>query len=93
MKKADLSVLDISSAIIGRVESIPDTLDYFYFGIIFSLFISIFPCILRLCSYAEQIIVAGDEQLSVIDKSFLIFGKLSSSVLLFINIIFGSHVW
>lgn len=92
MKKADLSVLDISSAIIGRVESMPDTLDYFYFGIIFSLFISIFPCVIRLCSNAEQI-VNTDEQLSMIDKSFLVFGKLSSSELTVINIILGSLAW
>lgn len=32
MKKADLSVLDISSAIIARVEAKPDTMDYFYMG-------------------------------------------------------------
>lgn len=32
VKKADLSVLDISSAIIGRVEQIPDNMDYFYTG-------------------------------------------------------------
>jgi hypothetical protein len=32
VKKADLSVLDISSAIIGRVESMPENMDYFYVG-------------------------------------------------------------
>lgn len=32
MKKADLSVLDISSAIIACVESMPENMDYFYVG-------------------------------------------------------------
>ena len=32
VKKADLSVLDISSAIIARVEAMPENLDYFYGG-------------------------------------------------------------
>jgi len=32
VKKAELSVLDISSAIIARVEAMPDNLDYFYGG-------------------------------------------------------------
>lgn len=36
VKKADLSVLDISSAIIARVEEIPEQMDYFYLGIIYN---------------------------------------------------------
>jgi hypothetical protein len=32
VKKADLSVLDISSVIIARVESMPENMDYFYVG-------------------------------------------------------------
>jgi len=35
VKKADLSVLDISSAIIARVESMPESMDYFYVGKLF----------------------------------------------------------
>jgi hypothetical protein len=38
VKKADLSVLDISSAIIGRVESMPENMDYFYVGKLFNTF-------------------------------------------------------
>lgn len=33
VKKANLSVLDISSAIIARVEEMPENLDYFYIGV------------------------------------------------------------
>lgn len=32
VKKAELSVLDISSAIIARVEGMPENFDYFYGG-------------------------------------------------------------
>lgn len=37
VKKANLSVLDISSAIIARVEAMPENVDYFYFGKEYSL--------------------------------------------------------
>lgn len=32
VKKAELSILDISSAIIARVEAMPENMDYFYAG-------------------------------------------------------------
>lgn len=50
VKKADLSVLDISSAIIGRVEQIPDNMDYFYTGMVMSTLLSFLPSICRLCA-------------------------------------------
>ncbi|KAL1464847.1 hypothetical protein WDU94_004458 [Cyamophila willieti] len=50
VKKADLSVLDISSAIIGRVEQIPDNMDYFYTGMIMSTLLSFLPSLCRTCS-------------------------------------------
>lgn len=48
VKKADLTVLDISSAIIERVEAMPETLDYFYSGIFLSIFLSCIPAFCRL---------------------------------------------
>ncbi|XP_050541709.1 protein phtf isoform X2 [Daktulosphaira vitifoliae] len=48
VKKADLSVLDISSAIIARVEEIPEQMDYFYLGVFLSVIISIMPSGYRL---------------------------------------------
>lgn len=38
VKKADLSVLDISSAIIARVEAMPENMEYFYLGKSYTLF-------------------------------------------------------
>lgn len=49
LKKAEMSVLDISSAIIKRVEAIPDTCDYIYIGVVFSLVLSLVPAFCRLC--------------------------------------------
>ena len=48
IKKAELSVLDISSAIIARVESMPEGMDYFYGGIILSILLSLAPSMRRL---------------------------------------------
>ncbi|CAH1737665.1 unnamed protein product [Aphis gossypii] len=48
VKKADLSVLDISSAIIARVEEIPEQMDYFYLGVFLSVIIALMPSAYRL---------------------------------------------
>lgn len=48
-KKAEMSVLDISSAIIERVEAIPETCDYIYIGLAFSIVLSLVPAFCRLC--------------------------------------------
>jgi hypothetical protein len=47
VKKADLSVLDISSAIIARVESMPENMDYFYVGKLHR------HCAVQLCGWKE----------------------------------------
>lgn len=44
-----MSVLDISSAIIERVEAIPETCDYIYIGVAFSIVLSLVPAFCRLC--------------------------------------------
>lgn len=49
LKKVEMTVLDISSAIIKRVEALPDTYDYIYIGIVFSLVLSLVPAFCRLC--------------------------------------------
>ncbi|VVC44465.1 Hypothetical protein CINCED_3A007611 [Cinara cedri] len=55
VKKGDLSVLDISSAIIARVEEIPEQMDYFYLGVFLSVIIALMPSAYRLLnSLAED---------------------------------------
>lgn len=44
-----MSVLDISSAIIERVEAIPETCDYIYIGLAFSIVLALVPAFCRLC--------------------------------------------
>ncbi|XP_031841863.1 putative homeodomain transcription factor isoform X2 [Nomia melanderi] len=51
IKKADLSVLDISSAIIARVESMPENMNYFYGGLMVSVALSLIPSINRLSDH------------------------------------------
>ncbi|XP_050297480.1 protein phtf [Anthonomus grandis grandis] len=51
IKKADLSMLDISSIIISKVEATPSTPDYFYAGIVVASFITILPL---LCRVSEE---------------------------------------
>ncbi|XP_066585817.1 protein phtf [Prorops nasuta] len=47
IKKAELSVLDISSAIIARVESMPEGLNYFYGGLMLGFVLSLVPSLRR----------------------------------------------
>lgn len=54
IKKAEMSVLDISSAIIKRVEAIPETCDYVYIGLVFSLVLSLVPAFCRLCEVSSR---------------------------------------
>ncbi|PBC34747.1 Putative homeodomain transcription factor [Apis cerana cerana] len=51
IKKAELSVLDISSAIIARVESMPESMNYFYGGLMLSVVLSLIPSIKRLSDH------------------------------------------
>ncbi|XP_029169459.1 putative homeodomain transcription factor [Nylanderia fulva] len=51
IKKAELSVLDISSAIIARVESMPESMNYFYGGLILSIALCLIPSIKRLSDH------------------------------------------
>lgn len=53
-KKAEMSVLDISSAIIERVEAIPETCDYIYIGLAFSIVLSLVPAFCRLCEVPQS---------------------------------------
>ncbi|OXA58033.1 putative homeodomain transcription factor 2 [Folsomia candida] len=46
--KADLTVLDISSSIIAKVERAKENSDYIYLGIFFSVMIAFLPCFWRL---------------------------------------------
>lgn len=65
IKKAELSVLDISSAIIARVESMPESMNYFYGGLILSIALCLIPSIKRLSDHM------GSENVSNVSVSLL----------------------
>lgn len=43
-------MFDISSAIISKVELMPQSMDYFYVGVVISTILSILPAIFRFCN-------------------------------------------
>ncbi|XP_035232917.1 putative homeodomain transcription factor, partial [Stegodyphus dumicola] len=47
-KKVDLTALDVSSAIIQKVDSSQDSTEYLYFGVFFALVLSFLPLLFRL---------------------------------------------
>jgi hypothetical protein len=53
-KKAEMNVFEISSAIINRVDSIPETYDYLYIGIVFSVLLSLVPVYCRLSDVSKD---------------------------------------
>ncbi|XP_032666157.1 putative homeodomain transcription factor isoform X2 [Odontomachus brunneus] len=65
IKKAELSVLDISSAIIARVESMPESMNYFYGGLILSVALCLIPSIKRLSDHI------GSDNVSNVSVSLL----------------------
>lgn len=80
-KKAEMSVLDISSAIIERVEAIPETCDYIYIGLAFSIVLALVPAFCRLCEVSSAhnqfslghqnnvfLLIPGPNQLIRIDR-------------------------
>lgn len=55
VRKADLSMLEISSTIIGKVEAKRDSMDYFYIGIFFSTILAFLPIICRVISISTEL--------------------------------------
>lgn len=53
-KKAQMSVLEIASCIIERVDSLGVTNDYIYIGVFFSFLLTLIPAFCRLCEVRAQ---------------------------------------
>lgn len=93
-KKAEMSVLDISMAIIKRVDSIPETCDYVYIGLVLSLILSLTPTYCRLCDVATlesnstgiPHIIFDLPRLMLEESSSLSFGSL-------MHLAFGQSSW
>ncbi|CAH1176498.1 unnamed protein product [Phaedon cochleariae] len=53
LKKADLSMLEISSAIIGKVDLMPESRDYFYVGLTISTILAFLPVICKILNNSQ----------------------------------------
>ncbi|KAH8391209.1 hypothetical protein KR215_008811, partial [Drosophila sulfurigaster] len=90
-KKAQLSVLEIASCIIERVDSLGVTNDYIYIGVFFSFLLTLIPTFCRLC----EIIVDADKgsEISYFYMPQLLWEKSSSSVFTLLGFAFGEAQW
>ncbi|EZA58100.1 hypothetical protein DMN91_006406 [Ooceraea biroi] len=94
IKKAELSVLDISSAIIARVESMPESMNYFYSGLILSIALCLIPSIRRLSDHI------GSDSVSNVSVSLLPSDMIQVNLETYtdvlcriIGVAFGNTLW
>ncbi|XP_017761754.1 PREDICTED: putative homeodomain transcription factor [Eufriesea mexicana] len=94
IKKAELSVMDISSAIIARVESMPESMNYFYGGLMLSVVLSLIPSIKRLSDH-----VGMDSNSNVTsslipnDLTYVNLETYSDILSKVIDLAFGTTIW
>ncbi|XP_012166324.1 protein phtf isoform X1 [Bombus affinis] len=94
IKKAELSVLDISSAIIARVESMPENMNYFYGGLMLSVVLALIPSIKRLSDH-----VGMDNSSNVTsslipnDLTYVNLETYSDILAKIIDLTFGTTLW
>jgi hypothetical protein len=86
-------MLDISSAIIGKVESTSQSMDYFYVGVIISTVHALIPVLFRLCNFTLESNSFVDGQYSIFELFDSITEKLPSSVTTLIEAAFGTTLW
>ncbi|CAK9823743.1 Protein phtf [Anthophora retusa] len=94
IKKAELSVLDISSAIIARVESMPESMNYFYGGLMLSLVLSLIPSIKRLNDHVGMD-NSSNTTSSLIpnDLTHISFETYTDILCKLIDMAFGTTLW
>lgn len=93
MKKAELSVFDISSMIINRVEKMPESMDYFCVGMIIATILALIPAAYNLSNSVVESISTSDIHLSVAEFYGLIFEKCSGPLAAVIDVAFGKTLW
>ncbi|XP_076231356.1 putative homeodomain transcription factor isoform X2 [Calliopsis andreniformis] len=94
IKKAELSVLDISSAIIARVESMPESMNYFYGGLMLSVVLSLIPSIKRLSDHFG--IDSNNNITSSLipnDLTYVNLETYSDILLKVVDLAFGTTLW
>ncbi|KFB35122.1 hypothetical protein ZHAS_00001027 [Anopheles sinensis] len=90
-KKAEMSVLEISSAIIERVEAMPESCDYVYIGVVLSVFLSLVPAFCRLCEATVD--STNSTEVNFLDMPLILFEKASFSLLAIFRFAFGESEW
>lgn len=66
-QKVDLSVVDISSAVIRKVDSVKHSSEYVFLGILFSLILAILPGLFRVQQNGNSAIAAQTNSSEIID--------------------------
>lgn len=108
-KKAEMSVLDIASAIIDNVEAMPDTCDYVYIGLSFSILLSLVPAFCRLCdvsgketktknffnkkTFQAALNSTDSSEMNILDMPVILFEKASFSCITVMKFAFGDQTW
>ncbi|XP_036331014.1 putative homeodomain transcription factor isoform X1 [Rhagoletis pomonella] len=91
VKKAQMSVLEISSCIIERVESMPETNDYIYIGLVFSFLLSLVPSFCRLCEVTID--STSTNEINYLEVPMLLWQKASFSSWAIFGFAFGHTKW
>lgn len=86
-----MSVLDISSTIIEKVEAMPETCDYIYIGSFLSILLSLIPAFCRLC---ESIVdPTNSTEINFFEMPGLLLEKASFSSTTILLFAFGETQW
>lgn len=91
IKKAQMSVLEISSCIIERVESMPETNDYIYIGLSFSFILSLIPSFCRLCEVTID--SSNASEINYLEVPMLLWQKAAFSLWTIFGFAFGNTQW
>ncbi|KAH8372986.1 hypothetical protein KR009_009536, partial [Drosophila setifemur] len=92
-KKAQLSVLEIASCIIERVDSMGETNDYIYIGVVFSFLLSLIPVFCRLCEVTLGSDAEKAGEISYLYVAQLLWEKSSASPFTLLRFAFGEARW
>lgn len=71
----------------------PESMDYFYLGIVISTILAVVPSFFRLCNTSTETNVANEIQISIIEMSELTFNQLSASMLVLTDAALGTTTW
>ncbi|XP_017003905.2 protein phtf [Drosophila takahashii] len=92
-KKAQLSVLEIASCIIERVDSMGEANDYIYIGVVFSFLLTLIPVFCRLCEVTLGSDAEKASEISYLYMPQLLWEKSSASFYTLLSFAFGDSQW